>query len=140
MASPWFMSFLNKIVKRNGLLLYMIFEVLFIRRLIKRLMNIWDSLICFIAFSSIVWFTESKAIEISKERIHSSSLEIWFWLYIELRICIGWNVFWLGRPVKLSLERILFMERMLPSFLVRILVKIFLKESRSAIDLVSVIL
>ena len=50
---------------------------------------------------------------------------------------MDWKVLWFGSPAKLRLERTLLSERIFLSLFVMILVKIFLKESRRAIGLVS---
>ena len=95
--------------------------------------NAWGSLILFMAFSSMVIFTESKAAEISSESIHNSFFDSCLVLYIEFSIWIGSKVLWFESPAKLLLESMGCLERMLFNRFVIILVNIFLKESIKAI-------
>lgn len=88
-------------------------------------------------FNNILMLIESNAALMSRERIHSSSFLSLEVLYIELSIWRGWKVPWLGRPAKLFPCRILWEQKIVVSLLVRILVKIFRKESIKDIGLVS---
>jgi hypothetical protein len=108
--------------------------------LLVMLINFEVSFILFIAWVNMFKLTESKADEMSRESIQSSSLLRWVMLYSELSIWMGSNVLWFGRPAKLFFDKILCLERILLRRLVRILVKIFRKVSSNAIGRVSFML
>src|SRR4051812_46299582 len=90
-----------------------ILQLQFCRMSLLISMNAWGSLILFMAFSSMVIFTESKAAEISSDSIHSSFFVNCLMLYIEFSIWMGSKVLWLGSPAKLLLENMGCLERML---------------------------
>ena len=91
MASPWSMPS----VSLNGMNFWvsdLIFEDLFLSKFVEILMKVSGSLILFIAFWSMVWLTESKATEMSRDSIHSSSFVRFVVEYVEFRSWIGWKV------------------------------------------------